>query len=83
MKPLQGIRVLTLATNLPGPVAVARLYQLGASVTKVEPPQGDALAHSRPDWYRALHQGQEVLRLNLKARRTGRGWSRTWLRPIC
>src|SRR6516165_2149215 len=66
MKPLQNLRILTLATNLPGPVAVARLHQLGASVTKIEPPQGDALQHARPDWYRALHQGQEVIRLNLK-----------------
>jgi crotonobetainyl-CoA:carnitine CoA-transferase CaiB-like acyl-CoA transferase len=66
MKPLQNLRILTLATNLPGPVAVARLHQLGASVVKIEPPQGDALEHARPDWYRALHQGQEILRLNLK-----------------
>jgi crotonobetainyl-CoA:carnitine CoA-transferase CaiB-like acyl-CoA transferase len=66
MKPLDNIRLLTIATNLPGPVAVARLHQLGAFVTKIEPPQGDALQHARPDWYRALHQGQEVVRLNLK-----------------
>jgi crotonobetainyl-CoA:carnitine CoA-transferase CaiB-like acyl-CoA transferase len=66
MKPLQDLRVLTLATNLPGPVAVAQLHRLGAAVAKVEPPQGDALAHARPEWYRALHEGQEIRRLNLK-----------------
>jgi crotonobetainyl-CoA:carnitine CoA-transferase CaiB-like acyl-CoA transferase len=66
MKPLENIRVLTLAVNLPGPLAAARLHQLGAAVVKVEPPGGDALAHVSPDWYRELHEGQEIIRLNLK-----------------
>src|SRR5262245_30281353 len=66
MKPLDNTRMLTLAINLPGPLAAARLRQLGAAVTKVEPPEGDPLAHARPDWYRRLHEGQEVVRLNLK-----------------
>jgi len=67
VKPLQGIRILTLALNLPGPLAVAGLQQLGAMVVKVEPPDGDPLAQVKPPWYRALHEGQEILRLNLKA----------------
>jgi crotonobetainyl-CoA:carnitine CoA-transferase CaiB-like acyl-CoA transferase len=66
MKPLLDMHVLNLATNLPGPVAVARLHQLGASIVKIEPPQGDALEHARRDWYRTLHQGQQIIRLNLK-----------------
>lgn len=66
MQPLHDIRVLTLAINLPGPVAAARLRQLGATVVKVEPPQGDPLATVKPGWYRRLHQGMEILRLNLK-----------------
>ena len=66
MKPLENIRVLTLAVNLPGPLAAARLHQLGAAVVKVEPPGGDALAQASPDWYRELHEGQEIVRLNLK-----------------
>jgi crotonobetainyl-CoA:carnitine CoA-transferase CaiB-like acyl-CoA transferase len=66
MKPLDNVRLLTLAINLPGPLAVARLCQLGAAVVKVEPPDGDPLAHARPDWYRELHVGQEIFRLNLK-----------------
>jgi alpha-methylacyl-CoA racemase len=66
MKPLENIRVLTLAVNLPGPLAVARLHELGAAVVKVEPPGGDALAHVCPDWYRELHEGQEIVHLNLK-----------------
>jgi len=66
MKPLDNIRIVTLALNLPGPVAVARLVQWGAAATKIEPPTGDFLAQAAPDWYRALHQGQEVVRLDLK-----------------
>jgi crotonobetainyl-CoA:carnitine CoA-transferase CaiB-like acyl-CoA transferase len=64
--PLEGIRVLTLAGNVPGPVAAARFQQLGAAVTKVEPPTGDPLAPLSPAWYQALTQGQEILRLDLK-----------------
>lgn len=43
MKSLEGMRVLNLAINVPGPVAAARLRDLGASVVKVEPPSGDPL----------------------------------------
>jgi crotonobetainyl-CoA:carnitine CoA-transferase CaiB-like acyl-CoA transferase len=66
MKPIEGIRILTLAINLPGPLAAAQLHRLGATVVKVEPPSGDPLAHARPHWYEQLHQGQEILRLDLK-----------------
>jgi alpha-methylacyl-CoA racemase len=67
MSPLDNSRVLTLAVNLPGPLAAARLRQLGAAVVKVEPPAGDPLARASPDWYRELHEGQEVVRLDLKS----------------
>jgi alpha-methylacyl-CoA racemase len=66
VKPLQDIRVLTLAINLPGPLAAASLRQLGATVVKIEPPEGDPLAQIKPHWYRALHEGHEILCLNLK-----------------
>ena len=39
--PLVGIRVVSMALNLPGPACVRRLANFGASVIKVEPP--DAL----------------------------------------
>ena len=64
--PLAGLRVVTLAVNVPGPAAAARLKALGASVVKVEPPSGDPLMHQNPAWYRALSAGQEVVKLNLK-----------------
>jgi alpha-methylacyl-CoA racemase len=64
--PLGGVRVLTLAVNLPGPVAACRLGVMGASVVKVEPPKGDPLARMCPGYYEELRAGQEVVRLDLK-----------------
>ena len=66
-RPLVGVRLVTLAQNVPGPVAAARLREFGASVVKVEPPGGDPLASSNPAWYGALTAGQEVVRLDLKS----------------
>lgn len=64
--PLAGIRVLVLAVNLPGPLVAARLHALGATVTKIEPPEGDPLAAACPAWYAALHVGQRIERLSLR-----------------
>ena len=38
LKPLRGIRVLSLALNLPGPAAFMRLKAMGATCLKAEPP---------------------------------------------
>jgi len=65
--PLHGIRVTSLAINVPGPVAVAKLVALGAQATKVEPPDGDFLARAAPAWYTSLAEGQRVIRLDLKS----------------
>lgn len=64
--PLTGLRVVTIAVNLPGPVAAARFVELGARVTKVEPPTGDPMAAASPGAYAELAAGQEVIRLDLK-----------------
>jgi alpha-methylacyl-CoA racemase len=66
LSPLAGVKVVSLAVNIPGPVAAARLRELGASITKIEPPDGDALAGGCPDWYQALHEDVTILRMNLK-----------------
>ncbi|MEZ0363843.1 CoA transferase [Mycobacterium sp. pUA109] len=66
MQPLEAVSVVSLAVNLPGPLAAARLAELGASVVKVEPPAGDPLAAAAPDWYRRLIAGQRVVALDLK-----------------
>ena len=73
---LDGIEVVTTALNLPGPAACARLRELGASVTKIEPPTGDPMQGYCPDWYRRLHEGMAVRRIDLKGedgRREARG----------
>jgi alpha-methylacyl-CoA racemase len=70
---LEETRLVTLAQNVPGPAAAARLRSFGASVVKIEPPSGDSLASSNPAWYEALAAGQEVVRLDLKSD-TGRVW---------
>jgi crotonobetainyl-CoA:carnitine CoA-transferase CaiB-like acyl-CoA transferase len=63
---LHGVKIVSLALNVPGPVAAARLTKLGADVTKVEPPSGDATKTVVPAWYESLCKGQTVLRLDLK-----------------
>jgi len=64
---LQGVKIVSLALNVPGPVAAARLTKLGAEVTKVEPPTGDATKTAAPGLYESLCQGQTVLRIDLKS----------------
>lgn len=63
---LKGIRIVNLGINVPGPVAAARLAEMGASVTKIEPPSGDPLAGAAVDWYKTLTKDQDVLVLDLK-----------------
>jgi len=67
MRFLDGLRVVTMALNLPGPAACARLRDLGAAITKVEPPSGDPFESYCAPWYRRLHQDVDVRRLDLKA----------------
>src|SRR5687768_11561946 len=63
---LAGMHVVSLALNVPGPVAARHLLMLGARVTKVEPPTGDPLSLLAPDWYLTLHHDQNVRRLDLR-----------------
>jgi crotonobetainyl-CoA:carnitine CoA-transferase CaiB-like acyl-CoA transferase len=64
---LTGVRVANLGVNVPPAVAAARLAELGASVTKVEPPGGDPVEVAAPEWYAALTAGQDVVVVDLKA----------------
>lgn len=67
--PLSGIRVVSIALNLPGPACVRRLADFGASVIKVEPPDslgGDPMRTYAASYYEALHNGLEVRAMNLK-----------------
>lgn len=63
---LEGIRVLVFALNLPGPATAARLRTQGATIVKIEPLTGDPFETLSPVWYRSLHQGVDVRRLDLK-----------------
>ncbi|MGB8337705.1 MAG: CaiB/BaiF CoA-transferase family protein [Burkholderiales bacterium] len=63
---LSGCKVVSLALNVPGPVAASRLKQLGADVIKVEPPSGDPLTIYSADYYHELHQGIAIKKINLK-----------------
>jgi alpha-methylacyl-CoA racemase len=65
MQPLQGIQVVTIAFNLPGPAAVSQLDRWGATVVKVEPPGGDPMGRHSPDFYQYLLGGQRAIRLDL------------------
>ncbi len=63
---LEGIHVVALTTNIPGPVAAARLRALGARVTKIEPTRGDPLAEAAPNWYARLSTGIEIVQLDFR-----------------
>lgn len=76
MKPLDGIKVLDLTHAISGPTCTATLRQLGADVTKVEPPgTGDDFRHytehaglpgmSIP--FAAVNAGKKSITLNLKS----------------
>lgn len=65
--PLDGVRVVSLAPNLPGPAAAMHFVRLGAQVTKVEPPSGDFMAHASPEYYAELTAGQQIVSLDLKS----------------
>ncbi|WP_295501275.1 CoA transferase [Limnohabitans sp. Rim8] len=66
-KPLRGVRIISLALNLPGPAALLRLARMGARCTKITPPAGDPLQHYTPDGYALLHQGVAHKTLDLKS----------------
>lgn len=66
-KPLRGVRVLSLALNLPGPAALMRLQTLGAQCNKVEPPTGDPMDLYSRGAYDTLHKGVKVIRADLRS----------------
>jgi len=67
LRPLAGFRIVSLAVNIPGPVAAARLRDLGAAVLKIEPPAGDPLALFSIAWYTELCRDMAVRTLDLKS----------------
>lgn len=65
--PLSGWRGVSLAGNIPGPVAASLLVREGLSVTKVEPPAGDMLRGASGGLYDELRAGMTVQTLDLRS----------------
>jgi crotonobetainyl-CoA:carnitine CoA-transferase CaiB-like acyl-CoA transferase len=72
---LKGTRILSLSLNLPGPAALLRLREMGATCTKFEPPApagastnvtGDPMSAYSRHAYDALHPGIRVRAVDLK-----------------
>lgn len=66
LKPLRGIRILSLALNVPGPAALMRLHAMGANCTKLEPPAGDPMRQYNPAVHAALHAGVKLVSADLR-----------------
>lgn len=66
LQPLKGVRILSLALNLPGPAALMRCRQMGAACLKLEPPAGDPMGQYNEQAYAQLHAGVKLLSGDLK-----------------
>ncbi|MEI8171506.1 MAG: CoA transferase [Rhodoferax sp.] len=75
LRPLKGTRVVSLALNLPGPAALMRCRQMGATCVKLEPPppvgsapgaSGDPMSWYKRAAYDEMHQGVRVGVADLK-----------------
>ncbi|MEG0677649.1 MAG: CaiB/BaiF CoA-transferase family protein [Comamonas sp.] len=73
--PLQGVRILSLALNLPGPAALWRCAGMGAQCQKLEPLSSaskdggggaDPMQLYCPQAYGQMHEGITVLQADLK-----------------
>ncbi|GAB2825139.1 CoA transferase [Actinocorallia aurea] len=63
--PLAGIRVLEVGHMLAGPYATMMLADLGAEVTKIEPPTGDISRQVSDSYFASLNRGKRSVRLDL------------------
>jgi crotonobetainyl-CoA:carnitine CoA-transferase CaiB-like acyl-CoA transferase len=66
LPPLDGIRILCLAEQYPGPYATMLLADLGAEVVIVERPQGGDPARAFPGFHGALNRNKRAITLDLK-----------------
>ena len=64
--PLSSRHIVSVAVNLPGPVAARALQQAGAEVTTLLPPGGDPMVTYSPGLFEELHAGQELLTVDLR-----------------
>ncbi len=61
--------MLDLSQQLPGPYATFLLAALGAEVTKIEPPAGDAARQLDPEMFEHVNAGKTSVVLDLKTNR--------------
>ncbi|MCV7080856.1 CoA transferase, partial [Mycolicibacterium insubricum] len=54
--PLAGIKILEVGAVLAGPYATLMLADLGAEVTKIEPPAGDISRHVSDTYFASLNR---------------------------
>ncbi len=66
LRVLQGVRILSLALNLPGPAALMRCRKMGATCVKLEPPASDLMRLYNPGAYQQMHEGVQVIEADLK-----------------
>jgi crotonobetainyl-CoA:carnitine CoA-transferase CaiB-like acyl-CoA transferase len=64
---LRDLRVVSIAQNVPGPLALARLASHGAVATKIEPLSGDPFMPLCRPWYDEMHRDVTVERLDPKS----------------
>ncbi|MER5430033.1 CoA transferase [Streptomyces sp. NPDC002588] len=63
--PLAGLRILEVGHILAGPYATMLLADLGARVTKVEPPGGDLSRQVSDAYFASLNRGKRSVRVDL------------------
>jgi len=65
--PLSGIRVLEVGVMLAGPYATMLLADLGAEVTKIEPPGGEISRQVGPSYFASLNRNKRSIVLDLRS----------------
>jgi crotonobetainyl-CoA:carnitine CoA-transferase CaiB-like acyl-CoA transferase len=72
-RPLEGYRVLDFTSMVSGPYCTRLLADMGATVIKVESPDGDLIRHGAPltsagsRYFQAFNAGKQSIVLDLKA----------------
>jgi CoA:oxalate CoA-transferase len=65
--PLAGIKILEVGTMLAGPYATMLLADLGAQVTKIEPPNGDISRQVSDSYFASLNRNKGSVCLDLNS----------------
>lgn len=63
--PLEGLRILEVGHILAGPYATMMLADLGAEVTKIEPPSGDLSRQVSDAYFASLNRGKRSICVDL------------------